>query len=195
MGRTIQRIPSYIQTYTGLVIEPLDLQPEDILLEDIAHHLSNQCRWSGATRHHYSVAQHTWYASFQVPPEQAYDALHHDDAEYVLQDMAKPLKNHVTLGKAYRGAEARIERVIGPTLGVRFPISPEVHEADLLVLCAEADQIMHGRSNWKGYPDELRLHAAADITIVKWTPEKAERKWLARHEKLKEEKDAATIAG
>ena len=112
MAEKYKRIPSYITTFSGLHIDPLDLQVEDVSLTDIAHHLAMQCRWSGAVRYHYSVAQHAYYVSLLAPPDEAYDALHHDDAEYALQDMAKPLKNHVTLGQAYRGAEARIERVI-----------------------------------------------------------------------------------
>lgn len=175
------RIPSKITMFSGRHVDPLDLQVEDIDLADIAHHLSNQCRWSGATKHHYSVAQHAYYCSTIVPSEQAFDALHHDDAETYLQDMAKPLKNHETLGQAYRGAEKRIEKIIGEAFGVRFPVSPEVKEADLLMLCAEADQLVHGRKHWTYYHDL----PAAEIVIPKWTPEKAERKFLARHEQLK----------
>lgn len=176
------RIPSYITMFSGLHVDPLDLKVEDILVTDIAHHLSMQCRWSGGTRHHYSVAQHAYYCSFLVPMEQAYDALHHDDSETYLQDMAKPLKNHETLGRAYRGAEQRIERVIREALGVHFPVSPEVKEADLLMLCAEADQLVHGRKHWTYY----RELPAADLKITKWSPEKTERKWLARHAELLE---------
>jgi 5'-deoxynucleotidase YfbR-like HD superfamily hydrolase len=180
----VERIPSRITTYSGRHIDPLDLQPEDIDLEDIAHHLSMQCRWSGATRYHYSVAQHTYLASYLVPPDEAYDALHHDDAEYALQDMAKPLKNHMTLGKAYRGAEQRIERVIGPHLDVRFPVTENTKAADLLMLCAEADQLIHGRQHWTYYQD----FPAADIDIKKWTPERAKKMWLARHALLRRDK-------
>ncbi len=180
---TYERIPSYITTFSGRHVDPLDLQPEDVSLEDIAHHLAMQCRWSGATKHHYSVAQHAYYCSFLVPEDQAYDALHHDDAETYLQDMAKPLKNHETLGQAYRGAEKRIEKVIGPTLGVRFPVSPEVKEVDLLMLCAEADQLVRGRKHWTTYYRDL---PAADTHIARWSPRKAEERFLERHFNLKE---------
>ena len=190
MGRTVaekfKRIPSYITTFSGLHIDPLDLQVEDVSLTDIAHHLAMQCRWSGAVCYHYSVAQHAYYVSLLVPPDEAYDALHHDDAEYALQDMAKPLKNHETLGQAYRGAEARIERVIRDALDVRFPVSEDVKKADLMMLCAEADQLVHGRQHWTYYTDTT----PADTVIKKWTPEKAERMWLARHHILQEARDA-----
>jgi hypothetical protein len=62
--------------------------------------------------------------------------------------MARPLKNHITLGAAYREAEAKIEQVIGPVLNVQFPSSPEVKEADIRILAAEADQLCHGRKHW-----------------------------------------------
>lgn len=186
MAEQFLRIPSLITMFSGAHVDPLDLKPEDVNIIDIAHHLSNQCRWSGATKHHYSVAQHAWHCSFLVPKEQAYDALHHDDPETWLQDMAKPLKNHVKLGQAYRGAERRIERIVGPVLGVRFPVSAEVKEADLLMLCAEADQLVHGRKHWTYYHDL----PAADVKIEKWTPEKAERRWITRHLELSLAKEA-----
>jgi hypothetical protein len=186
----VERIPSYISAYpSGNLIDLFDMKPEDIEIEDVAHHLALQCRWSGAVRYHYSVAQHAWHCSFLVPPDHAYDALHHDDAEYILQDMAKPLKHHILLGRGYRVAEAMIEKVIGPALDVRFPLSGEVKVADLAVLCAEADQLTrHGRTRWTYYKDI----APAPIKVKRWTPEKAERKWLARHEELKDAKNTAS---
>lgn len=186
MAKVEEHIPSYITMFSGAHVDPLDLRPEDILVEDIAHHLSNQCRWSGGTRYHYSVAQHSYYCSLIVPSPFAYDALHHDDAEAYLQDMAKPLKNNRTLGQAYRGAEQRIERVIREALGVTFPFPDPVKQADLAMLIAEAEQLVHGRKHWSYY-HEIE---AADIEIKKWTPEKAEKKWLARHAELFAAKEA-----
>jgi len=180
----IERIPSTIHTFTGRMVDPLDLKPEDVCVEDIAHHLSMQCRFSGATRFHYSVAQHSYLASFLVPEDEAFDALMHDAPEYVLQDMARPLKHDIRLGQAYRGAERRIEKVISEVFGVRFPMSPTVHDADTTMLVTEARDIMHGTSSWKGsYKD----HPPADFTIRKWSPEKAERKFLARFHDLRRE--------
>lgn len=39
--------PDSIFTFTGGFIRPLDPDPEDICIEDIAHALSMQCRWTG----------------------------------------------------------------------------------------------------------------------------------------------------
>lgn len=180
----VERIPSTIHTFSGLMVDPLDLDPALVRIEDIAHHLAMQCRFSGATRFHYSVAQHSYHCSFLVPEEDAYDALMHDAAEYVLQDMVRPLKHDPYAGKAYRGAESRVEKVIGEAFGVRFPMPDSVRAADNIMLVTEARDIVHGTDTWTGsYKDVPR----AEFTIQKWSPEKAERKFLARYRALKEE--------
>ncbi len=137
-------MPSKVHTYTGLWVDPLNLQPDEVRIEDIAHHLSNQCRWTGAVKNFYSVAQHCVLVSRLVPEGDAYDGLMHDSPEYLIQDMAKPLKRHQELGAGYRDAEARLEAVIGPALGVNFPVPESVHEADLRILVTESRDLMRG---------------------------------------------------
>ncbi|MHA1573246.1 MAG: hypothetical protein ACTSX8_04570 [Alphaproteobacteria bacterium] len=46
-----------IQTYTGVTWDLLNPRVEDVNIEDIAHSLSLQCRFTGHSRVHYSVAQ------------------------------------------------------------------------------------------------------------------------------------------
>jgi uncharacterized protein len=40
----------WFQTFTGRAFFPLNPRPEDVVLEDIAHHLANICRFGGAVR-------------------------------------------------------------------------------------------------------------------------------------------------
>lgn len=47
---------AWIQTYSGGVLHLLDPQPEEILIEDIAHSLAMQCRFTGHTKWHYCPA-------------------------------------------------------------------------------------------------------------------------------------------
>lgn len=178
-----ERMPSRIHTFSGRMVDPLDLQPEDVCIEDIAHALSCQCRFSGHLRDFYSVGQHCVLASRIVPPEFALDALLHDAAEAYLQDMAKPLKNHPRLGQAYRGAEQRIEAVIGEVFGVTFPFPGPVKEADIRLLVTEARDLLHGTDDWAYYRDVEPLPAR----IVGWSPKRTERTFLARYATLKEE--------
>jgi len=45
-------------THSGILFNLLDPDPDDILIEDIAVHLSRIARWNGGTHQFYSVAEH-----------------------------------------------------------------------------------------------------------------------------------------
>ena len=49
---------SYITTVSGIHFYPLDPNPNDIDIKDIAHSLSLICRANGHFKYFYSVAQH-----------------------------------------------------------------------------------------------------------------------------------------
>jgi hypothetical protein len=174
-------MPSTIHVHSGIMVNPLALAVEDVRIEDIGHALSNQCRFSGHTAEFYSVAEHSVRASMIVAEEFALDALLHDAAEAYLQDMARPLKNDARFGQAYRGAEARVERVIAEALNVRLPMTIEVREADEIMLVTEARDLMHGTAGWSHFTDIEPL----ERSIVPWTPRKARRRFFARYEMLR----------
>ena len=50
---------SCIRTYTGIMFDPLNPDPDLINLGDISHALSLLCRANGHFRNFYSVAQHS----------------------------------------------------------------------------------------------------------------------------------------
>jgi len=85
-----------ITTYTGRKVRPLPVEGEpasgDIHLLDIAHALSQICRYGGHTKQFYSVAQHSVLASRFIDPEHAKWGLFHDAAEAYLGDMTRPVK-------------------------------------------------------------------------------------------------------
>src|SRR5882724_1665273 len=170
---------AWILTYTGLKFNHLNSQPEMVCKEDIAHALSMICRWTGHTRFHYSVAQHSVYASRICAPEFAFDALMHDSSEAYLGDMNRPLKHFTAAGPAYREIEEKVEQVIFKKFGVRFPLSEEVKVVDTQMLYAERAQLMnltkvadYEKRKW-GF-DETE----ANICIEKWTPRRAEKMFL-----------------
>lgn len=170
---------SSIHTFTGLLVDPLDLKPEDVRIEDIAHALSNQCRFQGHTSAFYSVAQHAVLVSRLVPPQDALAGLLHDASEAYLQDMARPLKVDPYFGKTYRGAESRAQRMIEGVFGLGHE-PQSVKDADLKVLVTEARDLMHGTEEWPYYQTETPL----DMVIVAWGPNRAERGFLRRFEAL-----------
>lgn len=83
-------------TYSGIEFDLLNPQPDMILIEDIAHHLSFLCRFNGATRHFYSVARHCLMAERFVTGQDSNKrrlmVLLHDAAEAYVGDMVTPLK-------------------------------------------------------------------------------------------------------
>ncbi|MEM4379972.1 MAG: hypothetical protein QXL01_04720, partial [Thermoplasmatales archaeon] len=80
----------WIETYSGKKFDYLAQSELDI--EDIAHALSNLCRFNGHTRVFYSVAEHSVNVSSMVPPELKIAALLHDAAEAYIGDVPSPLK-------------------------------------------------------------------------------------------------------
>jgi len=82
-----------IKTWKGHVIDfEKGLQPEQVDIEDIAHHLSLQCRFVGACNRFYSIAEHSVYVSkFPIKMYGIYYLLH-DASEYLLHDITNPLK-------------------------------------------------------------------------------------------------------
>ena len=83
---------SEIMMYSGRLVDPFDLQPDDFDIADIARALSMQCRYSGHVKFFYSVAQHSWLLSYLVPVELRRAALLHDVCEAFCSDVPNPVK-------------------------------------------------------------------------------------------------------
>ncbi len=75
------RIGNWLQTYSGIAYWPLDPRPEEVTIEDIAHHLSLICRFGGAVRRFYSVVEYSVLVSRVGPPVYALQCLLHDATE------------------------------------------------------------------------------------------------------------------
>jgi uncharacterized protein len=121
---------------------PLDPRPEDLCIEDIAHALAHQCRFTGHVRAFYSVAQHSVLAAGLVPEELVLDALLHDASEAYLADIAKPIKADPRFGTIYKEFEEKLMQVIAGRFGFAWPLSPEVKRADAILLHGEAAQLL-----------------------------------------------------
>jgi uncharacterized protein len=172
---------AWIITYLGTKFYLLDPKPEMVHIEDIAHALSNIGRWTGHTRYHYSVAQHSYYASLIAPAKFAFDTLMHDASEAYLGDLNRPLKHFTPAGPAYLEIEAKVEEVIFKKFGVAFPLPEAVKEADTKMLYAEKAQLMNVTEATQYEARKWgRDETEADIRIQRWTPRHAKKMFLSR---------------
>lgn len=131
----------WIQTFTGKQFFPLNPDPNAIDILDVAHHLSNQCRFTGASVFHYSVAQHSVLVSEMCDPKDALWGLLHDAPEAYLVDIPKPLKGQKAF-KEYMVAEERLMNAVCDVFGLDRKMPESVAIADHRLLQTEARDIM-----------------------------------------------------
>lgn len=131
-----------MQTYTGIQFWPIDPRIEEVRIVDIAHSLSNQCRYAGHCSSFYSVAQHSIMVSNIVPPEDAMWGLLHDAAEAYLVDLPRPIKRYSTLGDYYRKVEFRLMLTIIDRFHLSSFEPDSVKLADNIALMTEMRDLM-----------------------------------------------------
>lgn len=170
---------AYIATFSGKMFTPLAPKEEDIEIEDIAHALSNICRYTGHVKEFYSVAQHCVLCSWLAPPGYMLEALLHDASEAYLSDIAGPLKKFLP---DYQAAEERLDRVARGRFGLPLEMSEVVKEIDYRMLVTEARAFEIPW--WREWVDR-GVHPYS-MPIVPWAPDVAERRFLKRYRDLTE---------
>lgn len=173
-----KRCGDWMQTVSGRAFWPLDPQPEDIDIGDIAHALSMCCRFAGHSMAFYSVAEHSYHVSTQVSEEHALQALLHDATEAYIGDMVRPLKQMIP---QYREIESDIWAAIALRFGVPFVLHPSIKAADNAVLLAEKRELLttppipwHWAAGMKPAPVDIKC----------WSSRMAQIRFLSRFNAL-----------
>lgn len=169
-----------ICTFSGNVFDFENPWASTFSVHDIAHALSQICRFTGHTQRFYSVAQHSVHVSEIVPREHALAGLMHDAAEAFIGDMSSPLKRMIP---QYKEIEHRIESAVLNRFGLYLPLHPCVKEADLIMLKTEQRDLMHAGSRlvpWHAADQYQPLLA----NIEPWTPYDAYHRFLLRFQEL-----------
>lgn len=161
----------------------LDPKPEDILIEDIAHALSLQCRFGGHTAKFYSVAEH----SVRVANElyvlglgwiYALAGLFHDAEEAYLPDIPRPVKHMMPEAK-------KIYAVLSQAIHRRFGVSGVdpivIKEVDNSACLSEAKYFGIYDEKWADLGNPL-----SSFADVGWSPSLAEKMFLESYKKIKE---------
>lgn len=173
--QTADRGP-YIQTYTGKYFYSEDPRPEEIDIQDIAHALSQVCRFAGHCPHFYSVAEHSVLVSELVDPRDALWGLLHDASEAYLPDVPRPFKGSLT---NFKEIENRILKAIIESFGLTWPMPDSVHYVDNHVVAAEANMLWRRQLEWTRHFDPM-----PDAYVHSWPPGMAKNKFLSRFEEL-----------
>lgn len=141
---------TYMPTVSGGSFDPFNPDPAQIKLTDIAHHLSNLCRFGGSTSRFYSVAEHSLMVSYLVSPENAQWALLHDASEAYVVDLPKPIKVKFP---AYIELEDGVEKAVIKCFGLNPNKPDEVITADIFALAMEA-VFFHRHGVWPKFWQE-----------------------------------------
>lgn len=198
-----------VETFSGRYVDTENPSAEDIVLEDVAHALSQVCRYGGHCQRFYSVAEHAVIVSRRLEHlglsrRWQMAGLHHDDAEAFLGDIPRPMKS--LLGEAYATLTERMDVAVvwglGLNDGSRSAISaadfhdPYVKDADNWALFLEARHLLpsrglhwwngaQGASEW-GLPDKPSRIVVPGYWTGGVSPSIAKQLYLARHNELKE---------
>lgn len=163
----------WIDTHSGAQFCYLQIDPNVIGLIDVAHALSNLCRFTGHSIEFYSVAEHSVLASYLVPPSLAAEALMHDAHEAFVGDMNSPLGSLLPEFKAIRH---QVDRAVRDRFRLRAAMPDEVKYADMQMLAAEQQQAMRSRRPWM----QIENIEVPDVTLRFWSPMQARGKFLER---------------
>lgn len=179
----------WMQTFTRKAVYPLDLEPDDICLEDIAHSLSLQCRFNGHCIRFYSVCDHSihvyrylvrQYMDLAIKDDMEQQThwmklvrwgLLHDAAETYTKDLPRPIKAALP---EWKPIEEAIEKVIAAKYELPYPIPKIVRHADDVILATEKRDVMGGvpPKSWEPLPEPLSM------IILPLSPLEAEREFL-----------------
>lgn len=165
---------AWIQTYSGRRFNPTFPHVDAIVIQDIAHSLSMQCRFSGHCKKFYSVAQHSVLVSYICDRADALWGLMHDASEAYLVDIPRPLKQSGDF-ESYKRFEAQMMRAICKRFKLPDHEPPSVKDADNLLLCTEARDLMSPlRTDWVQNVDPL------PFKIIPWSQQEAKNNFMKR---------------
>lgn len=150
-------------------------------IQDIAHALSNLCRFTGHTREFYSVATHSVHVSRIVPRQHALAGLLHDAAEAYLGDVSSPLK---ALLPDYKKLERFFEAQIFKHFGLPAELPPEVKQADQIMLATEMRDLMPVTARDMAGLAAQGIKAHPDLTAYPQVPSVAKDAFLRRFQEL-----------
>lgn len=161
----------WILTANAMRIDYVNPEPSQITMADIAHSLGNLCRFTGATKQFYSVAQHSCFVARIVEDllggevtaeerdtvefqDQLLAAMLHDAAEAYINDLASPLKQ--LMGGRYGWIDHGLTNVIFERYGVDIAYKNRiVKDADNIAVMHERYYLLPEHKDWPVDKDRI----------------------------------------
>ncbi len=140
-----------VRVSTGRLVNPFDLQIEDMCPQEFLHSISMLNRFTGQCRHPYSVGQHTLNLCAVVPLRLRRAAMIHDWSETFFNDLASPVKAALP---DYKAAEANCGMRIAGLMEVPWEDLHDLKEYDQRIYVNERDA-MFPEVNELGRGDDL----------------------------------------
>lgn len=193
------RTGNWMLTASGRLYWPADPRAEEVYLEDVAAHLAKLCRYTGACRELYTIAEHGVLVS-RLAEQYAREAggslahvrrvalcgLHHDDPEAYINDINRPTKKGPKM-EGYAELEALNWAACAARFDLRVDMYPEVHLADRHALFHEASAIMPPMPKEVEEAWGMGLSRPAELHpewIQCWDWRQARTEFLNRHKEL-----------
>lgn len=180
-------------SYSGGMVNLSDLKPEDVKLMDIAHSLSNACRYNGHCSRFYSVAEHSVrlarYAMLNLKTEDNYHIemakylLMHDATETYVGDMIFHLKDRIPAFGTFEDSIAEVIHIRFDLPDMDNDMTAHAKHLDRAV-CFDEMYILFGRIDPWFYENQVEPLGLEKLLLSPddrfgWTPEQAKEKFLA----------------
>lgn len=179
---TVKTRPTSIVTYTGRRVWPVSMTVDDVIPIDVAHALSNICRYNGHVDEFYSVAQHCCLlydrgVELNLEPLVLKELLIHDATETYCGDMVAPLK-HQDEFQFYRDLEDKIHLIVCDKFELPYVFDPIVKDLDISIREAEIRDLKSGIGS------TVKQKAGNQFgEITGWSPAKARSAMIKRMRK------------
>jgi len=169
-----------MRTVSGKTFWPMDPIIDDIDIHDIAHSLSNQCRYAGHTAVFYSVAEHSVHIAQELNTA-GYDkntvawGLLHDATEAYCTDVPRPIKKYLPDFIA-------IEEKLHEAISVRFGLSREIPA----IVTSYDNRILANEMSffWPNHKSSTPREPLPNITPACWSPGLSFRYFMEEFERI-----------
>jgi hypothetical protein len=178
---------AWIPTYTGRRFSPLSPDPAEIDIEDIAHSLSNLCRYGGHSKKFYSVGEHSLLCE-ELGENRHLELMElkwlllFDSSKTYMLDIPGPIINFIP---AFKGIEYQLLKCIASRFELSFPVPFIIKEIDRIVTSMEKSALYDSGFPWE--EEQLGCHddtSPGGIEIKCFRPEIIEVNFLEKFSQL-----------